>query len=330
MYTRAKAHTKYQQSSRKTVTQSYRGLNASQLPFVKNNNWLFVLKSEKGEAALKIYRLVSIAMLFILVCASIVAFSMGWLTRFSEVRPPFSFTAGGTQSYTLYQITYNNEDAATAPGQQNKTAIDDLGVGLTAGELVLDFDNLQFGAINNLVFLENENYVFYAVRIPKAMGDTVDLGITYGDIDKDGDHFTIYVTDKNTTSATYGQIVEYANADNLASIQAIETENDSTFISYSFALSGNAPEAYTTFASLDALFTEEAAALSNVNANDDPVTTTKIFDVAALNGDYYYLYIKLEPNIELYKHFIDYLWADMPFYLAYEVRVTLSVTPTVH
>lgn len=255
---------------------------------------------------------------------------MGWLTYFSEINPPLSFTAGGTQSYTLYQITYNNEDAANDPGKQNKSDIDNLGVGLTAGELVLDFDNLQFGAINNLLFLENENYVFYAVRIPKTMGDTVDLGITYGDIDKDGNHFTIYVNDKNTTSATYGQIIEYNNATNFANIQAIEIDNDSTFISYSFALSGSAPETYTTFASLDALFTEEAAALNNVNANDDPVTTTKIFDVAALSDDYYYLYIKLEPNIELYKHFIDYLWADMPFYLAYEVRVTLSVTPTAH
>ena len=279
---------------------------------------------------MKIYRFALTAIIFCLLCVSIVSFSMGWLTFFSEINPPLSFTAGGTQPYTLYQITYNNEDAATNPGKQNKTDIDNLGVGLTAGELVLDFDNLQFGAINNLVFLENENYVFYAVQIPKTMGDTVDLGITYGDIDKDGNHFTIYVKDKNTASATYGQIIKYTNADGLASIQAIETDNDSTFISYSFALSGNAPEAYTTFASLDALFTEEAAALNNVNANGDPITTAKIFDVATLTDDYYYLYIKLEPNIELYKHFIDYLWADMPFYLAYEVRVTLSVTPAVN
>ena len=277
---------------------------------------------------MKIYRLVSIAMLFILVCASIVAFSMGWLTNFTEIGPMLSFTAGGTQSYTLYQISYNNEDSATDPGKQNQFAVNNVGVGLTAGELVLDFDDLQFGTINNLVFLENENYVFYAVQIPKTMGGTVDLGIAYGDIDKDGDHFTIYVNDKNTVSPTYGQIIEYTNANNIAGIQAIETDNDSTFVSYSFALSGNAPETYATFASLDALFTEEAAALNSVNTKGDPVTTAKSFDVASLTDEYYYLYIKLEPNIDLYKHFIDYLWADMPFYLAYEVRVLLSVSPT--
>jgi hypothetical protein len=136
------------------------------------------------------------------------------------------------------------------------------------------------------------------------------------------------VNDKNTVSPTYGQIIEYTNANSLAGIQAIETDNDSTFVSYSFALSGNAPETYATFASLDALFTEEAAALNSVNAKGDPVTTAKSFDVASLTDEYYYLYIKLEPNIDLYKHFIDYLWADMPFYLAYEVRVLLSVSPT--
>ena len=37
---------------------------------------------------------------------------------------------------------------------------------------------------------------------------------------------------------------------------------------------------------------------------------------------------KLQPNITLYKYFIDYLYDAMPFYLAYEVRVVLSVTPT--
>lgn len=277
---------------------------------------------------MKVYRIILTAVILCLLSVSVVAYSMGWLAPFSEVNPQLSFTAGGTQAYTLYQITYNNEDAATDPGKQNKEEIDNLGVGLTAGEIVLDFDNLQFGTITNLVFLENENYIFYAVRIPKTLGETIDLGITYGDIDKDGDHFTIYANDKDTTSATYGQIVEYTNADSLANIRAIEIDNDSTFLSYSFALSGSAPEAYTTFASLDALFVEEAAALNGVDDNGDPVTATKSFDVATLTEEYYYLYIKLEPNIELYKHFINYLWADMPFYLAYEVRVQLSVFPS--
>ena len=83
-----------------------------------------------------------------------------------------------------------------------------------------------------------------------------------------------------------------------------------------------------TFASLDGLFTYAPAALDQVDADGDPLTTEKAFNTASLTGDFYYLYVKLEPNIELYKHFIDYLWADMPFYLAYEVRVMLSVTPT--
>jgi glycerol-3-phosphate dehydrogenase len=36
---------------------------------------------------------------------------------------------------------------------------------------------------------------------------------------------------------------------------------------------------------------------------------------------------KLEPNVSLYKHFIEHLWNNMPFFLAYEIRVTLDVSP---
>lgn len=276
---------------------------------------------------MKIYRLVLTVVAFCLMCTSVITLSMGWLTNLGTVTPKLPFSAGGVQEYDLFQIYYNNEDDETAPGKQNKVDVDNLGTGLDEnGTLTLDFDNLQLGNILNLHTLQNENYVFYAVQIPKVMGDTVDLGITYGDIDEDGDHFTIYTLDENDAA------VEYTNPsdtdDRLSKIYAIEGEQADTFLSYSFALSGNAPETYTTFASLNALFTDEPAALNNVDANGNPVTSEKNFNTASLTGDYYYLYIKLQPNITMYKYFIDHLYDAMPFYLAYEVRVVLSVTPT--
>lgn len=273
---------------------------------------------------MKIYRLVLTVVVFCLMCASVITLSMGWLTNLGTVTPKLPFSAGDVQEYDLFQIYYNNEDDETDPGKQNKVDIDNLGTGLdtTTGTLTLNFDDLQLGNILNLHTLQNENYVFYAVQIPKVMGDTVDLGITYGDIDEDGDHFTIYTLDENDAA------VEYTNADRLAEINKIEGEQADTFLSYSFALSGDAPETYTTFKSLNDLFEDEAAALNNVDANGNPVTSEKNFDTTALTGDYYYLYIKLQPNITMYKYFIDHLYDAMPFYLAYEVRVVLSVTPT--
>lgn len=59
------------------------------------------------------------------------------------------------------------------------------------------------------------------------------------------------------------------------------------------------------------------------NSVDDQLVGT----VAAQETGSYYLYIKLQPNMELYKHFIDILYADMPFYLAYQVAIQLYVTP---
>jgi hypothetical protein len=112
-----------------------------------------------------------------------------------------------------------------------------------------------------------------------------------------------------------------------------------------------------TFEEMDALFqkpaTGENTTLMDSFKNPDgtpkmlPVATnitkttqndTEIYDAdpspvafdtftGTATNDNYYLYIKLQPNMELYKYFIDYLYADMPFYLAYQVGIKLYVTP---
>ena len=70
------------------------------------------------------------------------------------------------------------------------------------------------------------------------------------------------------------------------------------------------------------LFTGNTKSLATDNAGN-PVTETLTF--AGEADEFYYAYIKLEPNVAIYSGFIDYLWDNMPFFLAYEVRVTFEV-----
>ena len=67
--------------------------------------------------------------------------------------------------------------------------------------------------------------------------------------------------------------------------------------------------------------------MNELTENGDPLPHTYLVDTADIDGDYYYAYLKIEPNLSLYKYFVEYLWDHMPFFLAYRVRVTLEVAP---
>jgi hypothetical protein len=100
-----------------------------------------------------------------------------------------------------------------------------------------------------------------------------------------------------------------------------------------------------TFATLDSLFQNQAMSpVAKMTPSGDvytakptdPVEYTYVYTAEPTEGtegaaatppEYYYLYIKLQPNMELYKYFVDILYADMPFYLAYQVGIKLYVTP---
>ena len=276
---------------------------------------------------MKIYRMVLTAVAFCLLCTSIITLSLGWLTNVWPAAPALPFSAGNAPSYEFCKINFAKEGSATA----NIAWGDDIGDAVNG--FTINADNLQFGTLTNLYFLENDNYVFYAVKIPYSMGTQVHTAISYGAYNEDGtaavtfgNHFTIYKEDGTVYSES-----------NLADIREIETTHGDTFLSYACAVSPNAPAAEMTFATLDYLFKDvDMHPLATFAKNEEGInvaspaeitTTTFAVDEGANAPEYYYLYIKLQPNMALYKYFIDYLVNYMPFYLAYQVGIQLSVTP---
>ncbi len=281
---------------------------------------------------MKIYRIVLLVVSFCLLCTSVVTLSMGWLTNVWPAAPAFPFSAGNTQNYTFYKITFAKngttfEDSTTTKIEPNYEQI---------GTTTFDAGNLQFGTITNLYFLENDNYVFYAVEIPYELGTEVHAAVSYGKYNDDGsaavtfgDHFKIYNEGET----------EITDATKLTNVKGIETTYGSTFISYACALSEQAPDPTMEFATLDHLFTDaEMLPLATMTEQTNGTYTAAMNSTEDAIGTFapenandppekYYLYIKLQPNMELYKYFIDYLYADMPFYLAYQVGIQLSVRP---
>ena len=298
---------------------------------------------------MKIYRIVLTVVAFCLLCTSIITLSMGWLTNVWPAAPALPFSAGNTPDYELYRISYSNENV------QSVTDVSSLGsstserndlfanVGENPSLATIDAE-LQFGTINNLYFLENENYIFYAVKIPAEMGTEVSLGVFNTDMDDDEYHFSIWEETEDDEGNPTGQLALVPNVDENTSdtdtttlwdkVAAIETActnavgatpNGQTFIKYSFALSNQAPGALDTFSKMSALFTDDYP-LNNFRADGTPVLSEQTF-TGTPTGGFYYLYIKLEPNMPLYKEFIEPLYAHMPFYLSYETRIMLSVRP---
>lgn len=276
------------------------------------------IRSLLGIAMKKnIYSTVTLLFLAVLLITES-ALSLAWLSNFREIDPDLSFTAGSPEDYTLYKITCENDSEVPVV-----EAVDTIG---TNGFLVND---LQLGNISNLGMLENSNFIYYVVRVPKKEGGNVSLGVSY--YRTDGNHFKIYVPVKDgNDEITYddeGKVVTtlYENAEGIAAIKDLETETD-TFLSYRVALSSVAPEDMDSIDSLNSLFVGDSMNMNVDEVSGEPIAQTLTHDISALQDEYYYAYIKIEPNVLLFAGFIDYLWQSMPFGLCYDVRITFSVT----
>lgn len=256
----------------------------------------------------------------IFLCA--VSVSLAWFGAHKTIDPNLSFSAGSPEEYKIYKITCENDSTSHVTTEVSTVGTDGFSI-----------DDLQLGKITNLAVLENSNYIYYAIRIPKTDLGTVSLGICYSDADSDGAHFKIYVPSKNSDGD-----IEYENGEiktllfedeeTLEAIKAIETDNTETFITYSALLTPTAPDSYASIDEIEALFADsEVKSMNASGQNGYPVPSEYNIDPSLVSGDYYYAYVRLVPNVSLYKHFIDYLWDNMPFFLAYEIRVTLEVLP---
>ena len=240
-------------------------------------------------------------LLVILLIFAFTATSLAWLISFKEITPNLSFTGGTADEYKLYQITCDSD--STVP---NVAKVDSIGKS--------DFfaNDLQFGKITNLGMLEHSNFIYYCVEIPKAPKtdvQRVSVGVSYNTTESQKSHFKIYVPEKVNGEPVYDE-------NGVLSTLLLEDQG---------ALSSVAPDVIQSIDALNAMFEDEAKDLKP-DEKGNVIYTSMTYATSNLTSNYYYLYIKLEPNVQIYPDFIEYLWNSMPFGLCYDLKISFDVT----
>ena len=170
-------------------------------------------------------------------------------------------------------------------------------------------DELSFGMIDNVAMLKPENTVYFRLSVPKANGNNTKFRLAYLDESFIQVYKNIYETDQNGEEIVLGQ-EEITDEDLLKSIRGIEESLGMCYVDYSVKLSDVAYNA-------EDLWRLEFDEHSKLNS--DEYFTFENVDIES-EDDYYYIYIKVEPNLSVLSHAIEYLSHIMPCYVYFRIE----------
>lgn len=174
----------------------------------------------------------------------------------------------------------------------------------------VDFTKFSYGVIDNVSMLKPENVVYFRLSIPKTNGNTVAVKFSYSDETFIDLYRNIYDENDNVIGQT--QIVDENTIKNL---QNIETYLDQSYLKYSAIMSNTKVEANElhTLAFTEYVDFNSGISFEFVNEN-----------IAAAD-DYYYVYIKVEPNLNVFSYSIEYISDIMPCYIYYKIKAEIEI-----
>ena len=199
--------------------------------------------------------------------------------------------------------------------------------------------DLSFGVIDNVARVKPENRVFLRLTVPKDSGDTVEVKLYYGAYEDGGFaelYKNAYEEDGKTVShqVKVGADEMYDESlsllDGFHAVESEEMAND-CYISYSVLVSNEeiAPTALggTTFYGSDGKpAVEGSGSFYRVNAYDADSEGIMLKNEDYENaGDYYYVYVCIEPNLAVFGYSIEYISGIMPCYVFFKVNASFTV-----
>lgn len=229
----------------------------------------------------------------------------------------FVFTAGELPPYTLEiaRIPYSEDGRAETSREYILCENYKIEANADGTHLAVNLDNMTFGTIDNVAQLKPENIVYLRLTVPKELGETVKINFNYKK-DESGNFITLY---KKTVGADGNegdpQKVEGDVLTNLVGVEGAEKAGDA-YLLYDAAVSNekyNANEIAENveFATNEADYlrfsTEQTTFKTLTNVNYGAVT------------DYYYIYIKVIPNLSVFGYSIEYLSEYMPCYMYFNI-----------
>lgn len=173
----------------------------------------------------------------------------------------------------------------------------------------IELEKLSFGMIDNVAMLKPENIVYFRLSIPKKNGPNVTLSLGYSD----ASFIELYENVYEGDTVTGQKRVE--DADVINSLIGLETNQNACYINYSVYLS-NEDIAATKLSEISFENSYKMNANSIISLTNDDVANA---------GDYYYVYVKVEPNLDLLSHSIEYISQYMPCYVYYKINAVVEV-----
>lgn len=199
--------------------------------------------------------------------------------------------------------------------------------------------DLSFGVIDNVARVKPENRVFLRLSVPKDSGDTVEVKLYYGAYEGGGFaelYRNAYEDDGETVShqvkvgADEMYDEDLSLLDGFHAVEGEEMAND-CYISYSVLVSNEeiaaAALGEATFYGSDG---EPAmngeGSFYRVNAYDAESDGIMLKNEDIENaGDYYYVYVCIEPNLAVFGYSIEYISGIMPCYVFFKVNAAFTV-----
>ena len=263
----------------------------------------------------KIYSTIAFALSVVLLftCCTV---SFAWLVDYFR-SGDVGFTAGSLEG-SILEIAKVKHSRDPDQATENQRAyelcetlkIEESSLPVANGNAIsIELEKLSFGMIDNVAMLKPENIVYFRLSIPKKNGPTVTLSLGYSDASFIELYENVYEGDTVTGQS------KIENADVINSLIGLETNQNACYINYSVYLSNE---------DIDATELSEISFENSYKMNENSIISLTNNDVANA-GDYYYVYVKVEPNLDLLSHSIEYISQYMPCYVYYKIKADVEV-----
>jgi len=235
--------------------------------------------------------------------------SDGFVTPDSEI----SFTTGKTTPPPVKMWIYTDEEededlaAANRWVEQSVTTVDSENTApgstasVTDGKYTFTLTTLHLGTVDNLIFLDDDNDVYLRVMIdPETLGNTVAITVAL----KSTDGIELYDSEGTlVTDETEGANPKTPLAD-LYAIHAVKPLLKADYVV--------SKTAYTPYTMID-----------EVRNGFSPIGDDTTY--VAPDGDDYYLYLRIHPNLAAFMEATRFLYVYMPCTILFSVDIDLMI-----
>ena len=274
-------------------------------------------KTEKNMKKQSILNLVNSILLLCTLHFSVISFA--WYSNITTITPDLSFGAHDiSQLSGLQKGNYDDAQSTWA-----YTGVTSLGTALTEVPASVSYDTFEMGVIDDLGYLKDTNCVYYCLPI-SATNTNVIVNLSYVN-DTDGNRFTL--KDEDLTPIT-GDTLTTA-----AGYEGFDPSADGgvhTYVIYDCALS-TTPPAQMNHTAIHNLFEgnttdplESANMVSAVGYDPESAITDNVTLTSTFGVDYY-VYIRVYPNLSNYEQLAMLMLDNMPFYLAFNLKLYIGL-----